>query len=261
MVEPIFLRVGEGTVVELPELVGAMNDFLGLLREFDSTVAQRRAGNLIWRVTTLEKAPAPIVGVTPFTKGALNDTSERVERELISNVSALTKRGDREKLLSDAALNRVERIAKMSPRIGPSLIYTSVKNVPLVTIVNVETLKHVKELTAVQFTSYGTIVGCLGSISVHKGHELRIWDQQTDRPVRCHFNEARESQAKDLLGKQVVASGMVKADRYGRPISMRVEEFDSFIASVNLPTIEEMCGILPDFTGGVSLRQYFEDFE
>ena len=95
---------------------------------------------------------------------------------------------------------------------------------------------------------------------MHKGHEFRVWDTQTNRPVRCYFNKHRESDAKDLLGKPVVATGMVKADRYGRPISMNVEEFDPFAAvATGLPTIEEMRGILPDFTGGLSLLEYFEE--
>lgn len=261
MTEPIYMRIGEGTTVELPEFVGATADFLGLLREFDSSIAEKKSGNLVWRVTSLERSPAPLVGVTPFPRMAISDTGERVERELISNVAAVTDRGERNKLLSDAALSRVERIAKMAPRIGPSSIYTSVKSVPLITVVTANTLKHVEDLTSVKSKSFGTVTGSLDAISVHKGREFRVWDEQINRPVRCFFEKHGEDRAKDLLGKKVIVTGMVKADRFGRPISMRVEEFKSLIAPTNLPTIEEMRGLIPNFTGGLSLAEFFEEFD
>ncbi len=77
-----------------------------------------------------------------------SDSGERVERELIQNVTALTERGERSKLLSDAAVNRVERIAKTAPKIGASTIYTDVKgSLSLSTTVSVKTLTQVQELT------------------------------------------------------------------------------------------------------------------
>jgi hypothetical protein len=263
MAEPIYMRVGEGTTVELPELVGALGDFLGLLREVDSSVAEKRRGNLIWRVTTLERSPSPLVGVTPqMQRKAVNDTGERVERELIANVSAITDMGERTKLLSDAALNRVERIAKMAPKIGPSSIYTTTKSaVPLTTTVTVKTLTQIQDLTSVKSTSFGTVSGSLDSISVHRGLEFRVWDDQTNRRVRCIFEKKQESQAKDMLGKKVMVTGMVRADRYGRPIFMKVENFDPLIPRKDLPTIEEMRGLVPNFTGGLSLKEFFEDFD
>jgi hypothetical protein len=262
MAEPIFMRVGAGQqTVELPELVGAMGDFLGLLREYDSSVAERNVGSLVWRVTTLTQEPAPLVGVTPFTRKAHPDISERVEQELISNMSALTETGERSKMLSDASIRRVERIARMSPRIGDTAIYTKIKNVPVTTLVTVKTLSQVEELTRVQSTSFGTIRGSLDSISVHKGREFRVWDEQTRRPVRCIFDGKHEGKVKELLGKNVSVTGVVKADRTGRPISMRVEDFDLQFSPNNLPTIAEMRGIIPNFTGGLSLREFFEDFD
>ncbi len=261
MAEPIYMRVGEGATLELPEFVGAAGEFLGLLRDFDSSIAESRDGNLKWRVTTLERFPKAIVGVTPTPRKPSSDTGERVERELITTVSAITDYGERRKLLSDSALSRVERIAKMAPKIGASTIYTSVKNVPLETVVTVRTLKQVEEINSVKSISFGTVTGSLGSISVHRKREFRVWDEQTDRPVRCYFDASREGQAKELLGQRVVVTGMIKADRNGRAISMVVEDFQFVALRTDLPTIEEMRGLVPNFTGGLSLTEFFEDLD
>ena len=260
MAEPIYMRVGEGRSVELPELVGAMGNFLGLLREVDSAVAQKKTGFLRWKVTALERDPSPLVGVTPLLqRNAVDDTGFRVEREVITNVVSLTDKGERSRYLSDAALSRVEKIAKTATKIGESTIYTSqTGNVALSTKVTVKTFDQVREMTSIKSVSYGTIVGSLDSISVHRGKEFRVWDENIKRPVRCRFDMRQESRAKDLLGKRVIVTGMIQADRYGQPVAMTVESLDGAELG-NLPTIEEMVGLVPNFTGGLSLKEFFED--
>jgi hypothetical protein len=262
MAQPIFMRIGERGAVELPELVGAMGNFWSLLREVDSSVAEKKAGNLRWKVTTLVNDPYPLVGVTPLLRRAATDTGERVEREVIGNMESLTQRGERNKFLSDAALTRIERIAKTTPKLGPTAIYTEVKDsLTLTTTVSVRTLSQVKELTNPKSVSLGTIAGSLDSISVHNGREFRVWDDEMNRPVRCTFRRNQEDRAKELLGMKVTVIGMMKADHQGRPISMVVEDFDSLSSPANLPTIEQMCGLIPDFTGGLSLKEFIEDFD
>ncbi len=109
-------------------------------------------------------------------------------------------------------------------------------------------------------TSFGTVVGSLDSISVHRGREFRVWDEQTTRPVTCSIKQGKqEARAKELLGEKVVVTGMVRADRFGRPVSMTVESVDQFVSPSNWPSIEEMRGLVPNFTGGLSLREFFED--
>jgi hypothetical protein len=263
MVSPIFLRVGEGSVVDLPELVGTMGNFLGLLREVDSAVAQKKKGNLRWKVTTLQNDPSPLVGVTPMLRPSVtaDDTSRRVEEELISNVSSLTERGERNRYLSDAALARVEKIAKTAPKIGASSIYTDAKrDFRLVTAVTAKTLSQVVDMTSVKSRSFGSVVGKLDSISVHRGNEFRVWDEQSNRPVRCTFGAQQEGLAKELLRHRVIVTGMINADRSGRPLSLKVETLNGAELK-DLPTIEEMKGLIPNFTGGLTLHDFFEDLD
>ncbi len=262
MAEPIFMRVGERSIIDLPEFWRATGNFLGLLQEVDSAVASKKNGNLRWRVTTLQNEPAPLIGVTPILLGRYigSDTSARVEQEIITNVASLTERGERNKFLSDAALTRVEKLARTTPTVGESAIYTASNgSVTLTATVTVKTLNQVKDLTCPKSVSFGTIVGNLDTISVHNGLEFRVWDEETKRPVRCYLDPKQKTEAMDLLGARVLVTGMAKADRYGRPLSMQVETFHSASISIDLPTIEEMRGSIPDLTGGLSLKEFFED--
>ena len=264
MAEQIFMQIGERNV-ELEEFSSATQNFLGLLQEVDSSIAERKTGNLRWGIRTLRESPTPLIGVTPIVRRphrrrVYQDTSERVEREIINNVTAITDRGERNKFLSDAALLKVERIAKMAPKIGASSIYTSHDDtINLRTIVTVKTLDQVKDLTNPRSISFGTLVGSLETISVHNGFEFRVWDDDTKRPVRCFLDVKQSAKAIDMLGVRVVVTGMMKADRHGRPISMTVEDFNPVTESAQLPTIEEMRGLVPDFTGGRSLKEFFEE--
>jgi hypothetical protein len=263
MAEQMFMQVGQNNI-ELPDFASATQNFLGLLQEVDSSIAERKIGNLRWRVTTLRDDPFFLIGVTPVVRHvrhrSLNDTRTKVEREIITIISSITEKGERNKFLSDAALLKVERIAKMTPRIGESSIYTSNgSGLNLSTTVTVKTLDQLQDLTSPKSVSFGTLTGSLDTISVHNGLEFRVWDDETKRPVRCFLDMRQRRKAMEMLGQRVVVDGMMKADRNGRPISMNVENFDPISEPSQLPTIKEMRGLVPDFTGGRSLKEYFEE--
>jgi hypothetical protein len=66
-----------------------------------------------------------------------------------------------------------------------------------------KTLTQVLDLTAVKSRSFGTVAGELGSISIRKGNEFRVWDEDTNKPVCCDFPTRDEAKIKDLLRKRV----------------------------------------------------------
>jgi hypothetical protein len=263
MAEPIFIRIGSGPTVDLPEFVATIDNFLGLLKDVDSAVSDKKRGNLRWRVTTLRDDPSPLVGVTPLLlRTSVNDTGYFVEREVIGNVVSLTEKGERSKYFSDSALTKVENIAKISKTVGESKIYTGNRgDFNLSTIVNVKTFTQVQDLRNVFSVSFGSVAGSLDSISVHRGkREFRVWDENTNRPVRCKFTDAQVNAVKDLLGNRVLVSGNVQSDRYGKPISMVAETLAAASLGM-LPPIESLMGSVPNLTGGLSIKEYLEDLD
>jgi hypothetical protein len=262
MADPIYMRIGEGTRIELPDLVGAMGSFLGLLRDVDSTISNRKSGILKWLVTDLNYHPSPLIGVTPFfPKKGFTRSDVLVEQEIITGVGTLTEKGERTKSLSDAALGKIEKIAKTAGKIGKTQIYTSQNgDFNLHTTVTVKTLTQVQELTRGQSLSFGIVVGELGSISVHNGMEFRVWDENTQRPVRCKFGSSLVKRVTDFLGSRVSVSGMMLCDRNGQPLAISVESVDG-VAERPTRSLDELMGSVPDLTGGLSLREFLEDFD
>ena len=260
MAETIYMRVGERDRVDLPDLVTALGSFLGILKDVDATIARRMQGNLVWRVTVLDQTPTPRIGVTPRARGSREDISSFVQREVIRNMTSLTNSGERNRDFSDSALARVGKIARTTSRIGSSTIYIDSRQPIHSTIINQQTLSKVKDLTDVKSRSFGTVVGELGSISVRRGNEFRIWDEDADQPVRCNFSHDDERKIKDLLRHRIMVTGIVNSNRYGLPLSISVESIDH-VPLGNLPDISHLAGSIPDFTGGLSLQDFLEEME
>ena len=261
MAETIYMRVGERDIIDFADFVGVCNQFLGLLRDVDSAVAVKKSGNLRWRLTSLERRPYPVIGVTPKLRRAMNDISGFVERQVIGNIASLTSKGERNRYLSDSALSRVGKLAKTTPRIGSSVIYIDTKQpTPASTDITPVTLSQVRDLTDVKSKSYGMVVGELGSISIRRGNEFRVWDENSKRPVACSFRPDQEDLVKQLLRHRVVVSGFVNSDRYGFPLSVNSGLIETAERG-DLPSIDEMNGFWPDITGGLSMKEFFEDSE
>jgi len=58
-----------------------------------------------------------------------------------------------------------------------------------------------------------------------------------------------------------MVTGTINANRYGLPLNVNPIESINLSTMGDLPTIEEMAGLVPDFTGGLSLKQFFEEMD
>jgi hypothetical protein len=219
-------------------------------------LSEKSIGSLRWNVTVLEKNSPPLIGVTPTPRKRMVDISDAVEAQVFLGSAALTQRGERTRFMSDSALQGFQKIAQYSKRIGPSTIYVNANGMPRQeTAITTETFRRVKELTDVRYVAFGSVYGKLESISVHRSNEFRIWDEKTGKPVRCKFHQDLEAAVKDLLREKVHVSGVIQSNSAGIPISVEVQDLMPRETVPSLPTIEQMSGLIKDFTGGRTLKQ------
>lgn len=260
MADTIFLRVGTEDRIPLTAFIDSLRNFLLVLQDLDATISHDSRGSMIWEVVSLQKNSPPVIGVAPKQKRAQDrNVSEVVEEQLITNTRLLLSSGERNQYMSDAALTRVERLAKLTPKVGTMAIYLNgsgvIKDEADITE---NTLKNVRQLTGVKYSAYGSIVGSLDAITVHKGNEFRVWDETTKKPVRCKFDEGALDHVKSLLKGRVLVSGIVQSNSAGNPIVISVEDLEAAPKRI-LPTIEEMSGLVEDFTAGKSLKEYMKE--
>lgn len=261
MSQPIFFRVGNRDRITLRTFVAKLQTFLGLLQDFDAALSDKPLGSLDWEVTVLQKNSPPIVGVTPFPR-LLNapDNSAAIQEQVLNNIHSLAVSTERSPRMPDAALLKLKKLATGTNKLGASAVYVNANGKPArEEPITEDTLKHVKELTDPRFAAYGSVVGRLESLSVHNGHEFRVWDRATGKPVRCKFTPERMSEVKDKLPATVLVSGIIHSNSSGVPISLDLEELELYSEDRKLPAIQEMSGLINNFTGGRTLKEFLED--
>jgi hypothetical protein len=259
MPQTIFFRVGTEDRIEFGTFLDTLKKFLGILDDLDAAISEDKRGTIAWEVTALQKSSPPVVGITPHPRNKGRDLSEAVEAQVFENTRSLTVGTERTKFMSDSALTKLKGIAKNTKKIGPMVVFTNGTGRPKTEgPINENTLRNVTELTDARYSGYGSIIGNLEAISVHAGNEFRVWDRSTGKPVRCKFGDQFEDRVKEWLRHTVRVSGMIHSNRSGVPLSMDMEELEMYNKRP-LPTIEEMSGLVSDFTVGKTLKEYLEE--
>lgn len=232
---------------------------MGMLRDFDSSISQNDKGSVIWEVVSLAQNSPPLIGVSPSPRRGAFDHSDAVESQIIASTLEITDTGQRNKLFSDSALMRLEKLAVKTKTLGPHSIFLNGNSlVKREAVITETTLKNIQEFTSPKYSSFGSITGDLESITVHNASEFRVWDELTGKPVRCKFEVEQDQMVKDLLRKRVTVSGEILSNSAGMPISLKLMTLAP-AADHALPTIEEMRGLIKDFTEGRPLKEYMEE--
>jgi hypothetical protein len=258
MSDVVYLRLGTADHISLPAFIDSLKNFMQVLKDLDATIAKDSLGNVKWEVVSLQKNSPAVVGVAPIAKRGRIDTSSIVESQLFENARLLSTKSERTEFFSDAALMSFQRIAQKAPKLGTFSLYLN-GNGPIREQVDISeiTLQNVRGLTSAKYSAFASVYGSLDTISVHSGNEFRVWDERSNKPIRCKFKEMELDQVITYLGKRVMVAGTILSNAAGNPISVEVEAVQ-LADRPQIPTIEEMSGLVPDFTGGVPLKEYME---
>jgi hypothetical protein len=256
--ETIYLRLGTADRITLTDFIDSLSDFKNVLQELDATIANDKRGNMIWEVVALEKHSPAVVGVAPKLKQGREDVSMFVERQLIENTRLLSTKGERTDALSDRALGKIQRLSSRTVRTGSMAVYLN-GNGPVRASADISTQTYDKviQLTGVKYSEYGSIYGNLDTISVHRGHEFRIWNEENNKSVKCVFSPDGLESVKSFLGSKVIVTGTVQLNAAKLPIAIKVDDLRE-APQIAVPTIDEMIGFVPHITEGLSLKEYMK---
>ncbi len=260
--EPIyFVLEGHNRILRPQPFIDAVRRFVKLLRELDASISRNPRGSVIWEIHSLQKSSPATVGFRqiPRTHKQPEHVPERadeVKASCVSGIALLSKKPERLSTYSERALDQTEHLAKL--RSADRFDDMRVINRNEEAAVSVSTLANIQTLRGPTFESAGSVVGKLEQINVHHGFEFRVWSESTGKPVTCRFDEAKLDEVMAALRKKVVVHGDVKWNRLGHPIAIAVGGMQVLNGGIE-PTIEEVSGIVEDFTDGMSLREYLEE--
>ena len=165
-----------------------------------------------------------------------------IVRTISRGVGLIERRAQRGKHMVDPALRTVRELGNIAD--GEDLrsveLQAPNKRIPI----SQKAALHVSHILGEEIEDYGTVEGRLQTLSERHRPNFAVYDALTDQPVRCYISERELAQAWRAFGHRVAVSGQVRYRRNGQPVSIKVESIYVFPPDEDLPTAEDVYGIL-----------------
>ena len=111
------------------------------------------------------------------------------------------------------------------------------------------------EVPGARYRTSGSLIGRLGQIQVANRREFRLYDRHSDWATPITHGPEHLSALTDALGKTVVVSGELWRGANRKPLRLAFRKL-RVIDVDNLPSVADVSGIAPNFTGGLRSEEY-----
>jgi hypothetical protein len=253
---------GEPGQIALTSLVRVLESTLGILKDLEASLRHETKSALEWYVTELR------MGSLAATLEARPTTAQAVPVPLIEEVASafVTGLGELEERVTlppgflDTTMRHVTKIGNTIGRNGA--VGLRARTAKAERRVTHEVAVHARAATRPKFQAFGSVLGTLDVIDVHnvqKRVHVRIYTELGRRPVSAYLPPSRLDLAKEALGRRVIASGTVKRNQANELIRIDAEDLELVPLEEDLPSVAELVGSDPRFTGGRSTEEYLRE--
>lgn len=233
------LEIGEDVSPE--RFMAATRAFFGYVHEIGRTLVpngEPPAWTVLLREGSGLIAMNPVPGTAPEILQAVYSKSEKA-------IDHLMRGQVEESGLSEPVLKHLRGLSEITEgprgRSIPVQIWVRRKPIPL----NREIARVIKDDWRVDYSDHGTIEGRLETIQDKAGRlQLQIRDVLLREVVKCYFPEEMLENVFENFRKRVEIEGVIHYRRNGVPVSIKVEHIDPFPEDHELPTPEDVRGIL-----------------
>ena len=108
------------------------------------------------------------------------------------------------------------------------------------------TVAYVDKILGVSSKAYGTIDGKLETIYLHGTRKFSIYDEITNKEIKCRFDEEMYDKVIAGIRKRVSVYGLIKYRRNGEPANVEIESFRIFPEDSELPKFKDMIGLFTE---------------
>lgn len=219
----------------------AVSSFLSLVREVTRQVNDSLPKDS-WYVIVQEGSQ--VLSLSPNEQRLPGAVSDQIITSIIDGFGELENDAAMPKNFTVRALEQARAISRLglleSNREVPVRIISKQRSCSL----SRRTYDNVSTLIDPDYEDMGTVDGSLEVVSAHHGYEFRIYEPVWDRAVRCSFTEDLLVTALAAFKKRVEVSGLIKYAKNGFPVSVKAVKIDVFPDDEDLPSIEDVRGIL-----------------
>jgi len=218
----------------------AVDAFFGVLKEVTASVTGK-AGSIDWIVSAKKgsislgvkgeaahaKYSVPVPQVVAATYAGLKQIQTSRARPRHFNDDALRGAKELVQLVDGKTISAI-RIRRSKESVG----------------LQPEAVPNVDAMLVGTLTEEGFVEGTLEMISSRGGLHVSVWDALSDREVRCVVGPQMLDKVKAAFGRRVAVGGTISHKRTGEPVSIAVETIEVFPTDDELPTADDVLGIL-----------------
>jgi len=110
--------------------------------------------------------------------------------------------------------------------------------------ISTKAIGNIDSILQIRREELGSIEGKLEVISSRRGLHFVIYDSLKNRPISCYFKDDFIEKVLSAFNKRVYVFGLIKYRKGGVPYSIQVEKFRIFRPQSELPTPDDVLGIL-----------------
>jgi hypothetical protein len=115
---------------------------------------------------------------------------------------------------------------------------------------------HLEALVDVKHVSIGSVVGQLGTASLHKKLSATMWTDLSDTAVKLRFDKSMVDAIRKSLGRRVEAQGRITRNWLDQPVDIKLRKLVPLPEIEDLPNLDYYHGRYPDFAGGMDSSEF-----
>ncbi|MCK8787997.1 hypothetical protein M0638_26940 [Roseomonas sp. NAR14] len=223
----------------------AVIGFFDILTEVSDAAAAESGEHVEWRIQV--KKGSNLIGASP-APGVSPAVVAWVQARVIRGLEQLEREPLDPPAFSERALTGARHLAQSaSDKPGEDTtvrVWSRQEVVP----VTRQTVEHVASVLEGEYSDHGTVEGQLNTVTSAGGYRVVIYEPVFGKAVRCDVPQDMMPLALKLFGRRVEAHGSIRYRRDGTIARVRVEELVPFPLDNDLPTHEEVRGILRTLT-------------
>lgn len=237
--------------VPAQSLVIAVQDTIRLLQDLQKAKGVKDADMQDWNIVAVEMHSPLTLTISPAHRG------RSVMREFLTGLKAIESGTRRPRGFTDTGLAIARKLVSAVANGDPMRFSSGRRSVSL-------TQKASQNIEAIQsrqhgFSSNMELEGRLETVSVHGEQYFCIYDPLTGEPIRCTFDESIDlKKISELMTHhaRVRVSGLVKYNKAGVPVNVRVGTYTELPEQKDLPQIKDVHAAGVNITQGVDSVEY-----
>ncbi|MGE0540936.1 MAG: hypothetical protein AB7R89_12230 [Dehalococcoidia bacterium] len=248
---------GRDGQIAVPTVVTALDSAVKILMDLDAAISGQPKGSLDWMIAGLATGSA-VMELASESRLEDHNYGPDVTAAFVNGLEQIEAEGATPPYISEAGMQRARRFVKLIGRGGATglVVGGPSKTVQLTARAAV----NIDQLIKVRRRSVGSVEGKIETVSIHGRPHVIVYQSGTRKAITSKFPPERAdallASAKDVMGRRVNVAGVVYRNGRGEPMRVEVREIRTLGRDDELPTIEQIGGSDPDFTGALSTDEY-----